>query len=421
MSVINNLSVDGEFTGITTSRGDILANNGSSNAAFPVATDGYILSSDSTQPFGLRWIPNSGGGGPVTVSTEINLQPFNFATNDTTPTIISNLSYTGLSGTTLFIGTLNCTLNHARHYFTVGMYLNGTLITGTQKTYGGIDNVIFPVSIHQTVNLLVTDTLTVRINVDNSNCQVSVNGVSPYNNSAVINASTEISINTITPYTLNDFTFSGASGIIAIIVNMNCTINHARSTFVVGVYKNGVLIPGTSQTYGGIDTLIIPVAINIYLDLTTTDVITFCINSDSTQHMVSIFERTLIRDTYISGMVLTPQISLSGPVFATTDTNPIAISDLTLTGISGNLLIIGELNCMLTKGRGYYYIGLYKNGSLIAYSNKKYGGVDNIRIATPFLTSVPLVGTDIFEVKVWLAASSYELDVFERSLMYITY
>jgi hypothetical protein len=419
MSVINNLNVDGVFTGITTNKGDILVNNGSSNDAFPVATDGYILSADATQAFGLRWIPNTGGGGP-SMTTEINIQPFNFSTNSVIPVVITNTSQTGLSASILFIGTINCTLNHARRYFTIGLYKNGGLIPGTQKTLGGINAVTFPVSIHQTITLMSSDIFDIRINVDNADCEVSIAGIPPYSNAALVNANTIIAINTTSPYVLTDFTFSGAGGIIALIANLNCVLDHAYGMFTVGVYKNGVLIPNSNKDFGGIDTLIFPVTINMVLELVVSDVVSICINSNSTSNMVSIYERTLLRDICVSGMSISPQIALSGPVISTNDTTPYAIPDMTLTGLaSGTYIILGELDTMITKARNYFHVGLYLNGSLISGTQKKYGGVDSVRMSIPLITGIAMTPSDVFTVRVSTDFSTYQLNIYERQLTYI--
>jgi hypothetical protein len=418
MSVINNLNVDGIFTGITTNKGDILVNNGSSNDAFPVATDGYILSADSTQPFGLKWIPNTGGGGGGTVM-EVNIQPYDFSTNSTVPVVISNTSQTGLNGNILFIGTINCKLTHSRCFFTIGLYRNGSLIPGTQKKYGGIDKVIFPVSIHQTIALIMSDIFDIRINVDNPICDVIIAGVTPYNNSSLVNANTLISINTTNPYELTDFTFTGANGLVALIINMNCVTDHAYATFSIGIYKNNVLV-GQNRTFGGIDTLIVPVAINIILDLLISDVVSIYVNSDSNANTVTIYERTMLRNAYISGMSISPQISLSSPIIGLTNTNPYIISDMTLTGLAaGNYIILGELNCMITKARNYFYIALYLNGVQISGTQKKNGGLDYIRMPIPFITLISMTPSDTFTVRVWVDSGPFELNIYERQLTYI--
>lgn len=416
MSVYNNLDVEGIFTGITTQKGDILVNNGSSNSAFPVSVDGYVLSADSTQPFGLKWISSSGGGGvPM---NDINIVPFDFATNDTMPVVIPNTSHTNVSGNILFMGTINCKLSKARRYFTTGLYKNNALIPNTQKKYGGIDDVAIPVSVHQTVALVGSDIFDIRINVDNADCQVTIDGVNPYNNSYLINSTTILAINNTNPHAIQDLTFTGVSGTIALIANLNCVISHAHSYFTIGIYKNNVLIPTSKNKYGGINNFVIPVPINIMIDLIPSDVITFCINTNSNTDTVIVYERTMVYSTYSNSVTLVPQI-YSSTLFSTDSTIPIAIGDLTLTGIFGKYLIIGELNCHTSISRNNFYVGLYLNGNLISFTNKTYGGVDNIITAIPLIADVMLHITDIFEVKIWSQSFNCTVVVNERSLLYL--
>ena len=78
----------------TTTKGDLIANNGTDNVRVPVGTNGYVLTADSTAASGVAWAAG-GGGGSVSVSndtsTSTNLYPlFAAATSGTLSTI-----YTG--------------------------------------------------------------------------------------------------------------------------------------------------------------------------------------------------------------------------------------------------------------------------------------------------------------------------------------
>lgn len=55
--------------GITTTKGDIIANNGAANTRFPVGTDGQFLIADSTAPEGLNWSSSGGSFLPLTGGT----------------------------------------------------------------------------------------------------------------------------------------------------------------------------------------------------------------------------------------------------------------------------------------------------------------------------------------------------------------
>jgi hypothetical protein len=77
-----------------TTKGDLIANNGTNDVRVPVGTNGYVLTADSTAASGVAWAAG-GGGGSVSVSndtsTSTNLYPlFAAATSGTLSTI-----YTG--------------------------------------------------------------------------------------------------------------------------------------------------------------------------------------------------------------------------------------------------------------------------------------------------------------------------------------
>lgn len=166
MSVINQLDLIGDFYGVTINKGDIIVNDGLKNNALPIATDGYVLTADSTQFLGMKWAPSSS-------ITQV-ITPRHFATNSTNPIVIAGTSITGLSGTILYTGILDCYLSHARRFFTIGIYKNGTLISGSARRLGGIDYVIYPVPVQITLNMIITDIFDIRINVDNNDTYVSV-------------------------------------------------------------------------------------------------------------------------------------------------------------------------------------------------------------------------------------------------------
>jgi hypothetical protein len=78
----------------TTTKGDLIASDGTDNVRVPVGTNGYVLTADSTAASGVAWAAG-GGGGSVSVSndtsTSTNLYPlFAAATSGTLSTI-----YTG--------------------------------------------------------------------------------------------------------------------------------------------------------------------------------------------------------------------------------------------------------------------------------------------------------------------------------------
>jgi hypothetical protein len=62
-SIFNNLWVDNDFYGVTTTKGDLIVNDGIKNASLGIGADNYVLTADSTQPLGVKWAAVTGGGG----------------------------------------------------------------------------------------------------------------------------------------------------------------------------------------------------------------------------------------------------------------------------------------------------------------------------------------------------------------------
>lgn len=56
MNVINDLTVGGTYPSKTTTKGDLIARNATVDTRLPVGTDSYVLSADSTQATGLKWV-----------------------------------------------------------------------------------------------------------------------------------------------------------------------------------------------------------------------------------------------------------------------------------------------------------------------------------------------------------------------------
>lgn len=56
-----------------TSKGDLLSHDGSTQIRLPIGTDNLILSADSSEPSGLKWIVNTGGTGGGETNTASNI------------------------------------------------------------------------------------------------------------------------------------------------------------------------------------------------------------------------------------------------------------------------------------------------------------------------------------------------------------
>jgi hypothetical protein len=84
----------------TTTKGDIIANSGTSNIRVPVGTDGQILVADSTQTSGVKWTTVSGAG----TVTSVGITPPAFLTAGAPVTSAGNITLT-YSGTAIPISS----------------------------------------------------------------------------------------------------------------------------------------------------------------------------------------------------------------------------------------------------------------------------------------------------------------------------
>lgn len=418
MSVINELDLIGDFYGVTINKGDIIVNDGIKNNALPVATDGYVLTADSTEFLGMKWSPSSGGSGGMPVN-QINIVPKKFYTNSTNPVVIAGTSMTGLSGTILYTCILNCCISHARRFIKVGIYKNGTLITGSLRQIGGVDHVVFPVPVQITLNMTGSDIFDIRININNNDSYAIVQGITA-SSASQINSSTIFSTNDTQPVTIPGFVVSGLSGTILFIGSINCQLNHARCNFTIGFYKNNSLISNTQYKYGGIDDLITSIPIQVYIDMGTADIFSVKVAVDSPNVMLNVLDRTLINLIYNNTINFTPIINIISSQISTNDTLPYTISDMTLTGlVSENYLIYGNLNCYISQAHHFYTVGLYKNGILLL--SKTYGGIDKVTTMLQFQILVTIIPTDVFTICINSDSSGNTVYINERSIGYTTY
>lgn len=130
-----------------TTKGDLLSYS-TMNNRFPVGTDGYILSANSVQPFGLQWIPNSGGSGSSVQNLLINgafdFWQWKFAASTTcsaTGTYMADRWY-GVDATT---GTTGVNMNSNPgvldgSIYTLSIQFGGGATGGTLELWQVLDN-----------------------------------------------------------------------------------------------------------------------------------------------------------------------------------------------------------------------------------------------------------------------------------------
>lgn len=125
---------EGGSTTLTT-KGDILTRSSSALARLPVGTDTYILSADSAETTGLKWIANTGGGGGApTTATYVTLTTDGTLTNERTLTAGSGISITdGGAGSTVTVAASGLATNTPQY---VTLAATGDLVNERVLTAG---------------------------------------------------------------------------------------------------------------------------------------------------------------------------------------------------------------------------------------------------------------------------------------------
>jgi hypothetical protein len=131
MSVLNTLTIQNLY-GVTTNKGDIMVNDGSKNNRIPVGSDSYVLSADSSQSTGLRWIDPKTNN--LTYS-QVTLTALPIASTSTIPISIPQFQLTPSAGTyIIFYNIVYALSNVYTHNVKIGIYKNGTIVSGSEKT-----------------------------------------------------------------------------------------------------------------------------------------------------------------------------------------------------------------------------------------------------------------------------------------------
>ena len=81
----------------TTTKGDVIAHNGTNNVRLPVGTNGYLLVADSAQSTGLNWTNSPSFTGTVSFNGELTPAAISANTNNYAPTGIDTCNFLRLS------------------------------------------------------------------------------------------------------------------------------------------------------------------------------------------------------------------------------------------------------------------------------------------------------------------------------------
>jgi hypothetical protein len=301
MSVFNDLQVDNDFYGVTTTKGDLIVNDGIKNASLGIGADNYVLTADSTQPLGLKWAAATGGGGSGNILyNQYVLTSLPVATNNTTPVPITEFTSTPVMGNYVALMNLTFSLSMFNRNATFGLYKNGILIANSSRTVGSFISFLrstFSTSFITTFN--GTDIFTVRFNTDNLDTNLVIyegtlilikfSNIAQY---AITNS--DFTTNYTTPVIIANTTDTPALGIY--LVSFNCifymTLNNR--TMTIGFYKDGLLIPGTTRTLSSFEMIRTVFEYNHIISFSGIEVLTVRVNISNIDTDIVISDRNLM-------------------------------------------------------------------------------------------------------------------------------
>jgi hypothetical protein len=256
MSTVNKLYIKDPngLYGVTTTKGDLLVNNGTSNTRLAIGADGYILTADSAQPTGIKWAANTGSGSVSLVTTQLVLSNLPVTTNMVTPIILHDVTSTPTTGTYLFQYNFSVSTSDYDNYMIFGIYKNGTLISDTEREWAPCPTTVTVIAGQALIFCSGVDIITFRVYMATVNSFGKIhNGNIEYSRVDSVDIDQMASVdrfttNMTTPVTLFPFEFTpSTSGPKLILVEFSYYITRNYNTLYAGIYKNNVLLSNTER------------------------------------------------------------------------------------------------------------------------------------------------------------------------------
>jgi hypothetical protein len=149
--------------------GDLLVDNGTESVPLHVGANGTILVADSSQALGLRWGSASGG---ATSCTEITSTAVT-TTTSTSYVVMLGMTSTPSAGTYVVMFSSTLSVSSASAVVTYGVYVGGSLITHSERSYRGATSAIS--AIYSQAKVTVNGSQAVEIRYKTSTGTVTVN------------------------------------------------------------------------------------------------------------------------------------------------------------------------------------------------------------------------------------------------------
>jgi len=300
MSVFNSLTVLDEFEGVTTTKGDLIVNNGTTNIRLPIGLNDYVLTADSNEPSGIKWSVGGGGGGSTNVIEyfQFNLTNTPLSTNNTSPVIIDEFQNTPTAGNYVILCSLVTSISNININGEIGFYKNNVLLTGSNK----IINPALPRKLNNFYLQVVTnfggsDVFDVKFNSQTTNSTISISEgnllLIKFTNSEQFLSNIEYSTNATIPVIL-DITTTPDSGFYLVLFSTTFSLTKNNETITIGLYKDNTLINNGERTLGGAPNTRLEYQFSTITDFTGTQLLNIKVNSSNKNNDIILYTKNLI-------------------------------------------------------------------------------------------------------------------------------
>jgi hypothetical protein len=224
-----------------------------------------------------------------------------------------------------------------------------------------------------------------------------------------------VSTNSTVPIVINNFTKTPLEGPYYIQFNGTYSISRSTQNMTIGVYKNGILLNGSSRTVNlNGSNLVYQFAMQYYTSVNGTDEINIRFNSTNNNTVVSLFVGNIVYSRVSNGVQL-----YSGTTFTLNSATPIEITDLTAAPNAGNYIVSYNYTFGLSKLNRAFTTGLYLNNSLINNSSRTLQTISNTRaiFQQNFLVTVGVA--EEIRVKVNVSNTDTTLSLYDRNIILI--
>ncbi len=297
MSTFNNLQIIGEFYGVTSNKGDIIVNDGTKNTTLGVGTDNYVLTADSAAPLGIKWALSTGAS---IACNQCALSSLPVTTNSTIPIPINEFITTPETGGYVVLANFTCCLTNFNRSATFSMYKNGVLVPGSTRIIDSFQAFIRSmISISMIISFSGTDILSIRISTNNLDTDLviyegTMTLIRFANMRQISTSNNNFTTNYTSPVTIANTTDTPSHGVYLILFNCMFYVTLNRKTITIGMYKDNLLIPGTSRSINAMSMTKQSFEYHSIVSFTGTETFSIKVNISENDADVVILDRNVI-------------------------------------------------------------------------------------------------------------------------------